>query len=292
MGGAAGAIGIAVASGAGTADTVVTADYNVDGFVDLFVTNGFNLRPLNYGGENKLFRNRGNANRWIELDLVGTNSDRDAVGARVYATAGGKTQMRIQNGGYHRWAQDLTRTHFGLGGATQVSLRIEWPSGATQTFANVATNKLYKVTEGGGISQVVLGKAIAYPCGAPPFNSAIDSGTFIWRDCPSGEWRMKTGAGGGGAEFSGTFTSAQNYVKVKPQGLTTGDTLNYTANPKQISFKFTTRGQDTDGVNFIPHDGASACVKINGPAGAKVFDGPFRKELTPPFDIASQAPCS
>ena len=45
-GGATGPVGIAVASGAGTADTVVTGDYNVDGFLDLFVTNGFNLRPI------------------------------------------------------------------------------------------------------------------------------------------------------------------------------------------------------------------------------------------------------
>ncbi len=47
-GGATGPVGIAVASGAGTADTVVTGDYNVDGFVDLFVTNGFNLRPMQF----------------------------------------------------------------------------------------------------------------------------------------------------------------------------------------------------------------------------------------------------
>ena len=49
-GGAAGPVGVAVASGAGTADTAVTADYNLDGFLDLFVTNGFNLRPLQFGG--------------------------------------------------------------------------------------------------------------------------------------------------------------------------------------------------------------------------------------------------
>ncbi len=132
-GGATGPVGIAVASGAGTADTVVSGDYNVDGFVDLFVTNGFNLRPLQFRRRRTaLFRNQGNANRWIEIDLVGTGSDRDAVGARVFATAGGKTQMRIQNGGYHRWAQDMRRSHFGLGAAATVDLRVEWPSGAVQ----------------------------------------------------------------------------------------------------------------------------------------------------------------
>ena len=45
------------------------------------MTNGLNLRPGLYGGPTKLFRNNGNANRWIELDLVGTQSERDATGA-------------------------------------------------------------------------------------------------------------------------------------------------------------------------------------------------------------------
>ena len=115
-GGAAGPIGVAVGSGAGTADSVVSADYDVDGFLDLFVTNGMNLRPLYYGGPNKLFHNSGNANHWIEIDLVGVDSDRDATGARIYATAGGVTQLRVQNGGYHRWSQDMKRSHIGLAG--------------------------------------------------------------------------------------------------------------------------------------------------------------------------------
>ena len=156
-GGAAGPVGVAVQGGAGpgTADTVVAADYDLDGFLDLFVTNGLNLRPLGFGGSNKLFHNSGNANHWVEIDLVGkaSNSDREAVGARVYATANQVTQLRVQNGGYHRWAQDSRRVHFGLAGATAVTtLKVEWPSGGVQTFSNVAANKLYRITEGAGIA--------------------------------------------------------------------------------------------------------------------------------------------
>jgi hypothetical protein len=147
-GGAAGPIGLAIADGAGTADSVVTADYDEDGFLDLFVTNGFNLQPRYVGGPNKLFHNNRNSNHWIELDLVGVNSDRDATGARVYATALGVTQFRVQDGRYHRWSQDSKRIHFGLASATSVSLTVKWPSGLVQTFPSVAANKLYTLTEG------------------------------------------------------------------------------------------------------------------------------------------------
>jgi ASPIC and UnbV/FG-GAP-like repeat len=147
-GGAAGPIGLAISDKVGTADSVVTADYDEDGFLDLFVTNGFNLQPRYIGGPNTLFHNNGNHNHWIELDLVGVKSDRDATGARVYATALGVTQFRVQDGRYHRWSQDSKRIHFGLAGATSVSLTVKWPSGLVQTFPSVAANKLYTITEG------------------------------------------------------------------------------------------------------------------------------------------------
>jgi hypothetical protein len=148
-GGATGPVGLAIGDNAGEADTVVTADYDVDGFLDLFITNGFNLQPAYVGGPNTLYHNNGNGNHWIEIDLVGVNSDRDATGTRVYATALGVTQFRVQDGRYHRWAQDDKRIHFGLANATTVDLTVKWPSGAVQTFSNVASNRLYKLTENG-----------------------------------------------------------------------------------------------------------------------------------------------
>ena len=147
-GGAAGPIGLAISDGAGTADSVVTADYDEDGFLDLFVTNGFNLQPRYIGGPNTLLHNNGNSNHWIELDLVGVNSDRDATGARVNATALGVTQFRVQDGRYHRWSQDSRRIHFGLASATSVSLTVKWPGGLVQTFPSVAADKLYTIAEG------------------------------------------------------------------------------------------------------------------------------------------------
>ena len=113
-GGAAGITGAAVSEQAGTSDSVVTADYDLDGFLDLLVVNGLNMRPIYIGGPKQLFHNLGNANHWMEFDLVGTTSNRDGIGARVYATTAGITQYREQNGGYHRWSQNFMRVHFGL----------------------------------------------------------------------------------------------------------------------------------------------------------------------------------
>jgi len=153
-GGATGPIGLAVGQGAGVSETVVAADYDLDGRVDLWVNNGMNLRPQHRNnGPYMLFRNTSPVRNWIELDLVGTTSNRDAVGAQIYATAGGVTQYREQNEGYHRWSQNQRRTHFGLADNTTVNLVVKWPSGRTDTYNSVAADHIYVATEGGGIRQ-------------------------------------------------------------------------------------------------------------------------------------------
>jgi hypothetical protein len=57
----------------------------------------------------------------------------------------------------------MKRLHFGLAGAAQVNVRVEWPSGTVQTFNGVVTNKLYRITEGAGIVARALHVAPAGP---------------------------------------------------------------------------------------------------------------------------------
>lgn len=142
--------GGAVGSNLGLGDAVTAADYDLDGFLDLFVTNGFVEGTPLYSddGPHQLFRNQGNGNNWLQIDLEGTVSNRDGIGARVFVTAGGVTQLREQSGGVHKWAQNHQRIHFGLAENTQVDLlEIHWPSGIVQKLENVSANQLITVLE-------------------------------------------------------------------------------------------------------------------------------------------------
>ncbi len=154
-GGAAGLLGAAVGNNAGTSDSVITADYDIDGYMDAFVSNGLNMRPLYEGGPKQLFHNTGSGNHWLEFDLKGVQDNRDAIGAKVYVTAGGKTQYREQNGGYHRWSQNDMRIHVGLAGNTTADVRVVWPNGTQDNYTGVDADGLYRLTQGGAITRLV-----------------------------------------------------------------------------------------------------------------------------------------
>ncbi len=155
-GGAAGIIGAAVAEHAGTGESVVVADYDLDGFLDLLVTNGDNMRPLSMGGPKQLFHNLGNGNSWIEFDLVGTTSNRDGIGSKLYVlTPDGVTQYREQNGGYHRWSQNFMRVHVGLATNTAVdTTTVVWPDSTSTTYHGLAANHIYQLKQDGTSAQI------------------------------------------------------------------------------------------------------------------------------------------
>lgn len=138
--------GGAGADTAGVGETVAVADYDCDGSLDLFVTNGLGLAFGN--GPYLLFRNLGNDNHWLEIDLEGVASNRDGIGARVVVTAGGVSQLRTQANGSHGKAQDFRRLHFGLGdNATADAIEVRWPSGRVQNFAAVAADRILRIVE-------------------------------------------------------------------------------------------------------------------------------------------------
>jgi hypothetical protein len=120
-------------------------DIDNDGDLDLLVTNNGGAAVLlrNEGG------NRGNA---LLVRLIGTRSNRDAIGARVKLTTGARTLTREVTTGGSYLGQSDTRLHFGLGDRSQADrLEIRWPSGRVEIIRDVSANRIITVREGEGI---------------------------------------------------------------------------------------------------------------------------------------------
>ena len=125
---------------------VAYADYDRDGDLDLVTGN--------WNSGYRLYQNQGGGGNWLSLDLRGADGvNRDAVGARVYATtADGATQLQTVKIGAGLGGSNQLALHFGLGGATSADLRIVWSDGVECGFAGVPANQRlmlqYGVTAG------------------------------------------------------------------------------------------------------------------------------------------------
>ena len=117
-------------------------DYDNDGDIDILITN--------WNQTADLLRNEGgNENNWIQIQAVGTQSNRSAIGARIKVVAGELTQYaEVQSSGSYLAFSDL-RVHFGLKNAESVELiEIRWPSGQVDTATHLRANQRYIATEG------------------------------------------------------------------------------------------------------------------------------------------------
>ena len=182
-------IEVAAAGGAagpviGSGESVSTADYDQDGFLDLLVTNGASdLLAEPYPGPVNLYRNLGNQNHWLEIDLEGINTNRDGTGALVEVLAGGKKQVRFRDGGMHAFAQNHRRLHFGLGPNTVAEeVTISWPYGGTQRFTNVPADQIIRIYE----------EAPVLEPGAPVSLIGGKDGVYLWKDTYDGPYYLRT----------------------------------------------------------------------------------------------------
>jgi hypothetical protein len=124
---------------------LATADYDNDGDIDI-VTN-------NRGDYPSLLRNDGgNANHWITIQLIGTKSNRDGIGASLKLTSEGFVHVEQAKGGSSYMSASDPRIHFGLGKRTKIdSLEITWPSGHMDRLTNVSIDQIITVKEGEGM---------------------------------------------------------------------------------------------------------------------------------------------
>ena len=126
---------------------LAAGDFDRDGDVDLLMTTN--------NGPAVLFRNdQKTGNRSLRLRLVGTQSNRDAIGATVRIFHEGTSQSRVVRSGSSYLSQSELPVTFGVGKRDRVDrVVLTWPNGRTEEFKNLVTGKAYDCVEGKGLSE-------------------------------------------------------------------------------------------------------------------------------------------
>jgi hypothetical protein len=127
-------------------------DFDRDGDLDLLLTT--NNGPA-YLFRNDQVRDRQGRNRSLRLQLVGTQSNRDAIGAMVRLESGGVTQTRVVKSGSSYLSQSELPLTFGLGGREEVDrVLLQWPNGRTEEYRNLKSGNSYQCIETKGLTIV------------------------------------------------------------------------------------------------------------------------------------------
>jgi hypothetical protein len=142
---------------------MATADFDNDGDLDVVVNNNPGDTGRAELARATLLRNNVGATRnWLAVELVGTKSNRDGVGAEVTVEAGGERQLRLAAAGSGFASQQSARLYFGLGArAAADALVVRWPSGRVERFEQIGgqpigARRLVRVKEGEGAELVAL----------------------------------------------------------------------------------------------------------------------------------------
>ena len=144
-----------VAEQAGVTDRL---DGRAVAMADLFNTGSLDVIIANEKGRALLYRNmsspspegrggQGVRTQWVEFKLVGTRSNRSAIGAEVTVEFGGVRQRQVVDGGSGFCSQNDRRLHFGLGNSSLGRVTIRWPSGQEQVLDGLKANELHVITE-------------------------------------------------------------------------------------------------------------------------------------------------
>jgi hypothetical protein len=203
-------------------------DYDNNGFLDIFITNG----QGNNKGPYVLLKNTMNDNNWIKIILNGDSSNADGIMTKVTVLTDHLTQFREYNGPSHYMSQDKTNLHFGLGRDSQVNkINIIWPSRVSQALENISANQVITILEGEPIAS-----------GKPAYKPGVDLGYFIWKNA-DGSWHIRSSSDGVKRHFDATITTDGFFTDVA--SIKFGDHDNHSWDSQVIMYHAVTiSGQD------------------------------------------------
>jgi hypothetical protein len=160
-------------------------DLNEDGFTDVYASYGDAYVDGDPSFPDRLWMNTPNGNHWLDIDLVGVQSNKEAIGAKVKIWGPWGIQVREVRSGESYGVVNSTTLHFGLGAITEVdSLVVQWPSGQVDSYTDIDADQTITLLEGtciAPVAEITAGGALVVCAGGTPLTLTANPGfQYTW----------------------------------------------------------------------------------------------------------------
>ncbi|MEM6633241.1 MAG: discoidin domain-containing protein [Bacteroidota bacterium] len=200
-----------------TIHSFAVGDLNHDGFLDIYAGHGRGFNSLG-NDPDEIFMNNGNSNHFIAVQLEGTQSNINAIGARVEVYGPWGKQIREVRSGEGYGIMNTFTQHIGLGSNMQIDkVVVKWPSGLVDEVLNPAADQFLSITESGVVNTAPVATFIpSLTSGDAPLFLTLDAtGSFdVDGDLLTYSWNFGDGNSASGPTVSHTFDDPGVYTVI------------------------------------------------------------------------------
>ena len=190
-------------------------------------------------------------------------------------------------------AQTLTFNPGEISKTVDVTLIQDTLVEGNETFTLLLSNAVNAALNTVSAQATIVDDETEVACGAPNYDLATEQAMFVWKDCVTGDWFLRTTAGGSPSAITyvGGITSGDGFEFALGRSLESNDVLDNATDPTVLVYSLAVASSFQDAINFRPVTEVGTCLTLDTPASGPILLGSSKTPISSPFDLGTLTVC-